>query len=174
MRRFNSTCSIHESIMCSSLQLRRYLPTQDHDIITAECAPLCCLANHSIRAFFLDWCDCSFQQRYTHNGQTGWQESKQERCFGSIEAFVNLILIVSSQFNRGGRSGGGGGGGDGRSRSNWQDITRHNAKLERYYNEPGIIPDDERELFWEYMRRDLPNSFRFTGSRGSVLRFSRC
>lgn len=85
--------------------------------------------------------------------------------FGSssliIDATVRLICLSLLQFNRGGRGGGGG-----RSRSNWNDITRNNEKLESYYNEPGIIPEEEREAFWEYMRRDLPNSFRFTGSRG--------
>lgn len=79
-----------------------------------------------------------------------------------VNVTVKLIHLLPVQFNRGGRGGGGGG----RSRSNWQDITRDNEKLERYYNEPGIIPDEEREAFWEYMRKDLPNSFRFTGSRG--------
>lgn len=78
-----------------------------------------------------------------------------------IGVIVELIRFALPQFNRGGRGGGGG-----RSRSNWQDISRTNAKLESYYNEPGIIPDEEREAFWEYMQRDLPNSFRFTGSRG--------
>ncbi|OQD78711.1 hypothetical protein PENDEC_c001G01216 [Penicillium decumbens] len=68
-------------------------------------------------------------------------------------------------FNRGGRGGGGGG----RSRNNWQDISRNNAKMERYYSESGIIPEEELETFWDYMRRDLPNSFRFTGSRGHAL-----
>lgn len=75
-----------------------------------------------------------------------------------------LICLFPSQFNRGGRGGGGGGGG--RSRNNWQDINRNNAKMERYYTESGIIPEEELETFWDYMRRDLPNSFRFTGSRG--------
>ncbi|KAJ5082316.1 tRNA (C5-cytosine) methyltransferase NCL1 [Penicillium argentinense] len=69
------------------------------------------------------------------------------------------------KFNRGGR----GGGGDGRSRSNWQDIPRTNEKLERYYNELAIVPESEKEEFWAAIRRDLPNSFRFTGSRGHAL-----
>jgi multisite-specific tRNA:(cytosine-C5)-methyltransferase len=38
--------------------------------------------------------------------------------------------------------------------------------MERYYTDSGIIPEEELEIFWDYMRRDLPNSFRFTGSRG--------
>ncbi|KAJ5676877.1 Methyltransferase (Ncl1) [Penicillium maclennaniae] len=70
------------------------------------------------------------------------------------------------KFTRGGRGGGGGGG---RRSNNWQDISRNNAKMERYYSESGIIPEEDLETFWDYMRRDLPNSFRFTGSRGHAL-----
>ncbi|KAJ5624854.1 Methyltransferase (Ncl1) [Penicillium lagena] len=70
---------------------------------------------------------------------------------------------------RGGKKGGGRGGGGVRKPSAYQDIPKSNEKLERYYNEPGIIPEEEREQFWTTMRRDLPNSFRFTGSRGHAL-----
>ncbi|KAJ5819518.1 Methyltransferase (Ncl1) [Penicillium riverlandense] len=69
---------------------------------------------------------------------------------------------------RGGKKGGGRGGGV-RKPSAYQDIPKTNEKLERYYNEPGIIPEEDREEFWTTMRRDLPNSFRFTGSRGHAL-----
>ncbi|PLB48375.1 S-adenosyl-L-methionine-dependent methyltransferase [Aspergillus steynii IBT 23096] len=54
-------------------------------------------------------------------------------------------------------------------RQNWQDVPRTNAKLENYYNAQGFIPEEDKEAFWEAMRRDLPNSFRFTGSRGHAL-----
>ncbi|KAI2790895.1 Multisite-specific tRNA:(cytosine-C(5))-methyltransferase [Penicillium oxalicum] len=74
---------------------------------------------------------------------------------------------------RGGRKGnrGGRGGGGGRSErsTNWQDISRTNEKLEKYYNEPEFIPEEEKEEFWNAIKRDLPNSFRFTGSRGHAL-----
>lgn len=60
-------------------------------------------------------------------------------------------------------------GGGGRERQNWQQVARENAKFESYYNEQGFIPEEEREAFWEAIRRDLPNSFRFTGSRGYVI-----
>ncbi|CAK44117.1 uncharacterized protein An01g12180 [Aspergillus niger] len=60
-------------------------------------------------------------------------------------------------------------GGGGRERQNWQQVARENAKFESYYNEQGFIPEEEREAFWEAIRRDLPNSFRFTGSRGHAL-----
>lgn len=32
-----------------------------------------------------------------------------------------------------------------------------------------MVPEEEREAFWAAMRRDLPNSFRFTGSRAHAL-----
>ncbi|KAG0158615.1 hypothetical protein PDIDSM_6130 [Penicillium digitatum] len=71
---------------------------------------------------------------------------------------------------KGGKGGGGGGGGGaGRTRSQWQDITRENEKFERYYNEPEFLPEEEKDVFWATMRKDLPNSFRFTGSRGHAL-----
>ncbi|OOF95366.1 hypothetical protein ASPCADRAFT_207840 [Aspergillus carbonarius ITEM 5010] len=71
----------------------------------------------------------------------------------------------------GGKRGkkGGRGGGGGRERQNWQQVPRENAKFENYYNSQGFIPEEEREAFWEAIRRDLPNSFRFTGSRGHAL-----
>lgn len=43
-----------------------------------------------------------------------------------------------------------------------------NEKLERYYNELNIVEGEERAVFWETMRRELPNSFRFTGSKRYV------
>ena len=52
---------------------------------------------------------------------------------------------------------------------NKADVDRHNEKYERYYDELGLVPKDDREDFWEAMRRDLPNSFRFTGSKAHAL-----
>ena len=52
---------------------------------------------------------------------------------------------------------------------NKADVDRHNDRYERYYNELGLVPNDDREDFWEAMRRDLPNSFRFTGSKAHAL-----
>ncbi|CAK3765331.1 S-adenosyl-L-methionine-dependent methyltransferase [Lecanosticta acicola] len=82
------------------------------------------------------------------------------------------------RFNRGGkggrgRSGGGGGGGGHRQyqeRLSFDQVPKNNEKLERFYNTLGIIPDgDERAAFWATLRRELPNSFRFTGSKGHAL-----
>ncbi|KAJ5725423.1 Multisite-specific tRNA:(cytosine-C(5))-methyltransferase [Penicillium malachiteum] len=71
------------------------------------------------------------------------------------------------KFGRGGRGGGGRGGV--RRDDSWQQITRSNEKFETYYNLPEFLPEEEKEEFWTYLRRDLPNSFRFTGSRGHAL-----
>ncbi|EXJ88046.1 hypothetical protein A1O1_04973 [Capronia coronata CBS 617.96] len=73
---------------------------------------------------------------------------------------------------RNGRGRGGGGGGPRPrqdNRTNKEEISRYNDKFEEYYNQLGIIPDAEKSQFWEAMRRDLPNSFRFTGSRAHAL-----
>ncbi|KZF25153.1 S-adenosyl-L-methionine-dependent methyltransferase [Xylona heveae TC161] len=65
------------------------------------------------------------------------------------------------------------GGGDNRgSRSGPREyaaVQKQNEKFERFYNELGIVEDVEREEFWTALRRELPNSFRFTGSRGHAL-----
>lgn len=77
-----------------------------------------------------------------------------------------FVVLTVSPFLQGGKGRGGGGGGAGRTRSQWQDLTRENEKFERYYNEPEFLPEEEKDAFWATMRKDLPNSFRFTGSRG--------
>lgn len=83
-----------------------------------------------------------------------------------IDLFSSVDVLL--QFNKGGKGGGGGGG----QRQNWQDLPRANAKLENYYNVQGFIPEEEREIFWETLRKDLPNSFRFTGSKGYAYSFA--
>ena len=47
-------------------------------------------------------------------------------------------------------------------------MVKENEKLERYYNEAGLVDQDEKDDFWAALKRDLPNSFRFAGSKGSV------
>jgi multisite-specific tRNA:(cytosine-C5)-methyltransferase len=77
--------------------------------------------------------------------------------------------------NRGGGGRGRGGGGGGNrsyqdNRVSFQDVVKRNEKFERYYNALDIVPEGpERESFWETLRRELPNSFRFTGSKGHAL-----
>ncbi|KAF2403914.1 S-adenosyl-L-methionine-dependent methyltransferase [Trichodelitschia bisporula] len=76
-----------------------------------------------------------------------------------------------------GRGGGRGGGGRGAPRSDtWNNtrtdaavIDKHNDSFEKYYNELAIVPDNEKEEFWAALRRELPNSFRFCGSKGHAL-----
>ncbi|KAE9983431.1 hypothetical protein EG327_005474 [Venturia inaequalis] len=85
------------------------------------------------------------------------------------------------KFNRGNKRGGGrgggrggrGGGGGGRSnwgpRADYQEVEKHNELFEKLYNELGVVPEDERKDFWNSLRRELPNSFRFAGSKGHAL-----
>ena len=76
--------------------------------------------------------------------------------------------------NRGRGRGGGRGGGGNRShhdnRQSFQDVLKKNEKFERYYNTLDIVPTGpERDAFWATLQRELPNSFRFTGSKGHAL-----
>ena len=49
-------------------------------------------------------------------------------------------------------------------------MNKRNDKFERFYNTLDIVPEgSEREAFWTALRRELPNSFRFTGSKGHAL-----
>ncbi|EFW20770.1 hypothetical protein D8B26_002911 [Coccidioides posadasii str. Silveira] len=63
----------------------------------------------------------------------------------------------------------GGGGRRGTRPTNYAAIVKSNEKFESYYNGLKVVPEDEKEQFWEALRRDLPNSFRFTGSRKHAL-----
>ncbi|KKZ64296.1 hypothetical protein EMCG_09728 [[Emmonsia] crescens] len=68
---------------------------------------------------------------------------------------------------RGNKKGGAGNRG---RRPNFSTIlVRENEKYENYYNSLHIVPDDEKDEFWAALRRDLPNSFRFTGSKSHAL-----
>ncbi|EMD00459.1 hypothetical protein BAUCODRAFT_20558 [Baudoinia panamericana UAMH 10762] len=73
-----------------------------------------------------------------------------------------------------GRGRGGGGGGGGRqyvdNRQSFEDVNKHNEKMERFYNTIDIVPSGaDRDAFWAALRTELPNSFRFTGSKGHAL-----
>jgi len=69
-----------------------------------------------------------------------------------------------------GRGGGGGGGWHNQGgRADYKEIPKTNVKFEKYYNELGIVTNEEYKEFWQALRRDLPNSFRFTGSKGHAL-----
>ncbi|KAF2458680.1 hypothetical protein BDY21DRAFT_283543 [Lineolata rhizophorae] len=76
--------------------------------------------------------------------------------------------MTLTPLQRGGRGGGRGHFQPG-SRTDYSAIDKHNERYESYYNELGIIEDSERGEFWAALRRELPISFRFTGSRGHAL-----
>lgn len=38
--------------------------------------------------------------------------------------------------------------------------------MERYYNELIDMSEEQKKEFWDALRRELPNSFRFCGSKG--------
>ncbi|KAI4224684.1 MAG: hypothetical protein L6R36_004492 [Xanthoria steineri] len=50
-------------------------------------------------------------------------------------------------------------------RADYEEPVKTNAQFEQYYNQLGILEDVEKEDFWSTLRRELPNSFRFTGSK---------
>ncbi|KAF4459755.1 methyltransferase [Fusarium albosuccineum] len=65
-----------------------------------------------------------------------------------------------------------GGGGGGRAGGEWRDypvIPKENEKLQRFYDTLLQLPDEEKQAYWEALRRELPNSFRFCGSKGHAL-----
>ena len=72
-----------------------------------------------------------------------------------------LTLAKSAKF-RGSR----GGGGQRPQRTDYTEVPKQNDLFEDYYNELSIVQNSELGEFWSALRRDLPNSFRFTGSRG--------
>ncbi|KAK3324268.1 S-adenosyl-L-methionine-dependent methyltransferase [Cercophora scortea] len=82
---------------------------------------------------------------------------------------------------RGGRGGGGRGGGGGgrdgggghRPYQTYPEIKKENERFEKYYDGLLQLPDEEREEFWAALRRELPNSFRFCGSKGHALAVKR-
>jgi len=45
----------------------------------------------------------------------------------------------------------------------YKEIIMENAGFEKYYSQNGVIPEDEREQFFEALRKPLPLSFRVTG-----------
>ena len=45
-------------------------------------------------------------------------------------------------------------------------MPKENEKFERFYNGLLDLSDEEKLEFWAALRRELPNSFRFCGSKG--------
>ncbi|KAL8683653.1 MAG: hypothetical protein Q9186_000426 [Xanthomendoza sp. 1 TL-2023] len=54
-------------------------------------------------------------------------------------------------------------------RADYEEPVKTNARFEEYYSQLGIYEDSERDDFWAALRRELPNSFRFTGSKGHAI-----
>ncbi|KAJ4354752.1 tRNA (cytosine-5-)-methyltransferase ncl1 [Ascochyta clinopodiicola] len=69
---------------------------------------------------------------------------------------------------RGGGRGGGGGARDTRSEP-WSEIQRKNELFESYYRKGGFMEEAEFEEMWKALQQDLPNSFRFTGTKSDAL-----
>ncbi|KAL8873034.1 MAG: hypothetical protein Q9174_001435 [Haloplaca sp. 1 TL-2023] len=72
--------------------------------------------------------------------------------------------------NRGGfRGRGQGGWRTERPRGDYEETVKSNQRFEDYYNQLEILEDAEKDDFWAALRRELPNSFRFTGSKGQAI-----
>ncbi|KAF8475642.1 S-adenosyl-L-methionine-dependent methyltransferase, partial [Kalaharituber pfeilii] len=54
-------------------------------------------------------------------------------------------------------------------RDDYKDVAFHNELYEKYYKESGLIPEEEWEVFWETLKKTLPTTFRFTGSKNHAL-----
>ncbi|KAF5022264.1 hypothetical protein F66182_5703 [Fusarium sp. NRRL 66182] len=70
------------------------------------------------------------------------------------------------------RRGGGGGRGGAQAGGGWRDypaVPKENEKLQRFYDTLLQLPEEEKQAYWEALRRELPNSFRFCGSKGHAL-----
>ena len=62
---------------------------------------------------------------------------------------------------------GGGGQRDNRdNRVSYDKVEKANEKLEKYYNIALKLTEEEKSDFWAALKRELPNSFRFAGSKG--------
>ncbi|KAI0915012.1 S-adenosyl-L-methionine-dependent methyltransferase [Ustulina deusta] len=79
---------------------------------------------------------------------------------------------------RGGRRGGDRKGGDVRTPRtdayrSYPDVSKTNERLEAFYNTLLPLEDAEKAEFWATVRRELPNSFRFCGSKGHAVAVKR-
>ncbi|KAF7544686.1 hypothetical protein G7Z17_g9753 [Cylindrodendrum hubeiense] len=74
------------------------------------------------------------------------------------------------------RRGGGGGRGGGQSGGSFRDypvVPKENEKLQRFYDTLLQLPEEENTAYWDALKRELPNSFRFCGSKGHALNVKR-
>ncbi|KYK59388.1 methyltransferase [Drechmeria coniospora] len=83
---------------------------------------------------------------------------------------------MGKNFRGKGRRGGGGGRGGAQSNGGWRDypaIQKENEKLQEYYDALLQLPEEEKTQYWDALKRELPNSFRFCGSKGHALAVKR-
>ncbi|KAG9258945.1 putative methyltransferase [Emericellopsis atlantica] len=79
---------------------------------------------------------------------------------------------------RGGFRGGkrGGGRSNGERTNSWKEypaVEKQHKNFQKFYDELLQLPEGEKNEFWEALRRELPNSFRFCGSKGHALAVKR-
>ncbi|RKF74493.1 Multisite-specific tRNA:-methyltransferase trm4a [Golovinomyces cichoracearum] len=55
------------------------------------------------------------------------------------------------------------------NRVSFDKVPKSNEKLERYYNQILGLSEEEKPKFWDALKRELPNSFRFAGSKSHAL-----
>ncbi|KAM0328231.1 hypothetical protein ACHAQA_005640 [Verticillium albo-atrum] len=51
----------------------------------------------------------------------------------------------------------------------YAQVEKKNEKLQGYYDGLLQLPEEERQQFWDALKRELPNSFRFAGSKGHAI-----
>ena len=90
------------------------------------------------------------------------RNKKKNRNVGNVLTRT-LSALTCKQAPRGGPRRNAGGHSD--ERQPKRDVERHNERYRKYYDGLDLVPEEEREAFWAYMKKDLPNSFRFTGSK---------
>ncbi|KAF4513377.1 hypothetical protein G6O67_000653 [Ophiocordyceps sinensis] len=74
------------------------------------------------------------------------------------------------------RGAGAGGRGGGQPGGGWRDrgvMVKENEGLQNYYDTLLQLPDEEKQQYWDALKRELPNSFRFCGSKGHALAVKR-
>jgi len=84
----------------------------------------------------------------------------------------DIVADVIQSRRDGGRSGGQDSGGPRAQRPTRQEpreVVKENDLFVKLYDDLLVVPEAEKKDFWDALRRDLPNSFRFTGSKGWVL-----
>lgn len=85
--------------------------------------------------------------------------------------YQDVINTRSQGGKGGGRGGGRGGARSGGGYKDYRDIVKENENLQKYYDGLLQLPEEERAQYWEVLKRELPNSFRFCGSKGYVPQF---